>query len=228
MPQITDPDDNSEALRTNAEDDTVRAVIERVLSTGEATDKFSAWVLAAAGGFIGLQFTISATVLPQAPKLMLTAILITVISLFIGAMVKLMTYNVAHALALKGIDKQGEEIKGRYVTEMIEQGKHLQSQGKQVPALRPLDFARIERNTNALVDLKQRWLPNLLFEASDSMVGWMVPKPVPAAAVDEVFVDFDRPVRLASAAQFWSVVQLLVLIAGLAVGAVAYSVAALH
>ena len=40
-----DPDDNSAALRASAEDDNVRAVIERVLSTREATDKFSAWLL---------------------------------------------------------------------------------------------------------------------------------------------------------------------------------------
>jgi hypothetical protein len=207
MLEVTDPDDNFDALRANAEDDTVRAVLERVLSTGEATDKFSGWVLAAAGGFIGLQFTVSATVAPHAPKLMLTAILITVVSLFVGAMVRLMTYNVDHALAMKGIDKQGEEIKGRYVTEMIEQGKYLQSQGKQVPPLRALDFERITRNTNALVDHKQRWLPNMIFEAGDSIVGWMVPKAVPDAAVDKVFEGLDRSVRLARAAQFWAVVN---------------------
>ena len=228
MLEVTDPDDNSDLLRANAEDDTVRAVLESVLSTGDATDKFSGWVLAAAGGFIGLQFSVSSTVAPHAPKLMLAAICITVVSLFVGSMVKLMTYNVDHALALKGIDKRGEEIKERYVAEMIEQGKYLQSQGKQVPPLRALDFKRIERNTTALVGHKQRWLPNLIFEIGDSIVGWMVPKAAPAAAVDKVFEDLDRPIRLASAAQFWSVVQLLVLIVAVAVGAVAYAVAVLH
>src|SRR5277367_6737587 len=105
------PDDNSDAMRASAEDDNVRAVLDRVLSTREATDKFSAWILAAAGGFIGLQFSVASTVGTHAPRLMMTAILITVVSLFIGAMVRLMTYNVDHALAMQGIDKRGEEIR---------------------------------------------------------------------------------------------------------------------
>jgi hypothetical protein len=159
---------------------------------------------------------------------MLTAILITVVSLFIGAMVRLMVYNTDHALVMQGIDKRGEEIKGRYVTEMIEQGRYLQSRDKPVPPLKPLDFERIKRNTTALVELKQRWIPHVLFEGADKVVGLMVPKPVPSTAVDSQFEGLDRPVRLATAAQFWAVVQLLVLIAAVAVGAIAYCVAALH
>jgi hypothetical protein len=228
MNQEPNPDDNSAALRASAEEDMVRAVLERVLSSGQATDKFSGWVLAAAGGFIGLQFSVAATVAPHAPVLMLTAILITVVSLFIGTMVRLMTYNVDHALAMQGIDKRGEEIRDRYVAEMTEQARYLKDEGKPVPPLRPLDFERISRNTTALVDLKQRRLPHMLFEAADKIIGLMVPKPVPATAVDRPFVDSDRPIRLATAAQYWAVVQLLVLIAAVAVGAIGYCVAALH
>jgi hypothetical protein len=228
MIEIADPDDNSAALLANAENDMVRALLDRVLSTGEATEKFSGWVLAGAGGFIGVLFSVSSTVAPRAPILMLLAILISVLSMFIGAAVRLMVYNIAHALVMQGIDKQGEEIKGRYVNEMIEQGHYLRSQNKPVPKLGTLDFERITRNTTALVDLKQRWLPNLLFEAADSVAGWMVPKPVAATAVDSEFEGLDRPIRLATAAQYWAVVQLLVLIVAVAVGAVAYCVAVLH
>lgn len=228
MNQAPDPEDNSAALRASAEEDTVRAVLERVLSSGEATDKFSGWVLAAAGGFIALQFSVASAVAPRAPILMLAAILITVVSLFVGAMVRLMVYNTDLARVMEGIDKRGEEIKERYVTEMIEQGRHLQSQGKPVPALKPLDFERINRNIAVLVNLKQRWLPHVLFEGADKIIGLMVPKPVPATAVDSEFEGLDRPVRLATAAQFWAVVQLLVLIAAVAVGADAYCVAVLH
>lgn len=203
-------------------------MLERVLSSGEATDKFSGWILAAAGGFIALQFSVASTVAPHAPILMLTAILISVVSLFVGAMVRLMIYNTDLARVMEGIDKRGEEIKERYVAEMIEQGRHLQSQGKPVPALKPLDFERINRNVTVLVNLKQRWLPLVLFEGADKIIGLMVPKPVPATAVDSEFEGLDRPVRLATAAQYWTVVQLLVLIAAVTVGAVAYCVTALH
>jgi membrane protein YdbS with pleckstrin-like domain len=222
-----DPDDNSAALRASAEEDMVRALLDRVLSTGAATEKFSGWVLAGAGGFIGVLFSVSSTVAPHAPKLMLTAILVSVVSLFIGAIVRLMAYNIDHALVMQGIDKQGEEIRGRYQTLMIEQGHYLQSIGKLVPPWRGLDMERVTRNTTALVDLKQRWLPNVIFEAADTIVGWIVPKPIPKGAVDEPFEDLDRPVRLATGAQYWAVVQLLVLIVAVAVGAVAYYVAVL-
>src|SRR5450631_2592285 len=111
---------------------------------------------------------------------------------------------------------------------MTEQARYLKDQGKPVPPLRPLDSERISRNTTALVDLKQRRLPHMLFEAADKIIGLMVPKPVPATAVDSPFVDSDRPIRLATAAQYWAVVQLLVLIAAVAVGAIGYCVAALH
>lgn len=55
----------------------VRAVLANAPSSGEATDKFSGWALAAAGGFIALQFSVASTVAPRAPRLMLTALLIT-------------------------------------------------------------------------------------------------------------------------------------------------------
>ena len=211
-----DPADNSAALRANAEDDMVRAVLDRVLSSGEATDRFSGWLLAAAGGFIGLQFTVAPSVAAHAPRLMLTAILVTVLSLFIGAMVRLMVYHTELALAMKGVDKRGEEIRDRYVAEMFEQGHYLQSQGKPVPPLKSLDFDRITRNTTALVNVKQRWLPNVLFEGTDKVIGLFVPKPIPETAVDEMFRGLDTPVRLATAAQFWAVVQLTVLIVAVA------------
>jgi hypothetical protein len=228
MNQAPDPDDNSAALRASAEEDIVRAVLERVLSSGEATDKFSGWVLAAAGGFIALQFGVASAVAPRAPIPMLTAILITVVSLFVGAMVRLMVYNTDLARVMEGIDTRGGEIRDQYETTMIDQARYLQSQGKPVPPLRPLDFERINRNVTALVNLEQRWLPHMLFEGTDTIIGLMIPKPVAATAVDGEFEGLDRPVRLATAAQFWAVVQLLVLIVAVAVGAVAYGVAALH
>lgn len=206
----------------------VRVVLDRVLSSGKATDKFSGWSLAAAGGFIGLQFSVASTVAAHAPRLTLTAIVVSVVSLFIGAMVRLMVYNTDLALITQGIGKLGEEIRDRYVAEMTEQGRYLQSQSKPVPPLKPLDFNRVTRNTTALVDLKQRWLPNVVFEGADKIIGLMVPKPVPETAVDEMFRGLDRPVRLATAAQFWAVVQLTVLIVAVAVGAIAYSVAVMH
>jgi hypothetical protein len=223
--QEPDPDDNSAVLRASAEDDMVRAVLDRVLSSGQATDKFSGWVLAAAGGFIGLQISVASTIAAHAPGLMLTVIIVTVVSLFIGAMVRLMVYHTDLALSTQGIGKLGEEIRDRYVAEMTEQGRYLQSKGKPVPPLKPLDFNRVTRNTTALVDLKQRWLPNALFEGTDKVVGLLVPKPVPETAVDEMFRGLERPVRLATAAQFWAVVQLAVLIVAVAVGAIAYCVA---
>ena len=79
----------------------VRAVLDRVLSSGQATDKFSGWVLAAAGGFIGLQISVASTIAAHAPGLMLTVIIVTVVSLFIGAMVRLMVpapFAVEHAI----------------------------------------------------------------------------------------------------------------------------------
>jgi len=128
MNQEPDPDDNSAALRASAEEDMVRAVLDRVLSSGQATEKFSGWVLAAAGGFIGLQFSVASTIVAHAPRLMLTAILVTVVSLFIGAMVRLMFYNTDRALTTQGIGILGEEIRDRYVAEMTEQRRYLQSQ----------------------------------------------------------------------------------------------------
>lgn len=228
MNQPPNVDDDETALRTGAEEDAVRAVLEQVLSTGEATDKFSGWVLAAAGGFIALEFSVASTVVVHAPRLMLTAIVITVVSLFIGAIVRMMVYNTDLARVMEGIGKRGEEIRERYETEMIEQARHLQSQGKPVPPLNPLDFERINRNIDALVNLKQRWLPNMLFEWADKIVGSMVPKPLPAKAFDSEFEGLDRPVRLATAARFWAVVQLVVLITGVAVGAISYCVVAIH
>jgi hypothetical protein len=227
MEQSPDQYDNSAAIRASAEDDMVRAMVDRALITGKSTDKFSGWLLAAAGGFIGLQFTVSKEVAVHAPILMLTAISITVVSLFIGAMVRLMTYNIGHAMVMWGVDKQGEEIKLRYLNEMTEQGRYLQSIGKPAPPLGSFDIERINRNVTALVDHKQRWLPNVIFEACDSMVGWMAPKAVPDGAVDKVFEGLDRPARLATAAQYWAVVQLLVLIVAAAAGAAAYTVAVL-
>jgi hypothetical protein len=225
LDKVPDPDDNSAALRASAEEDMVRAALDRVLFSGQATDKFSGWVLAAAGGFIGLQFSVASTVAAHAPRLMLAAILVTVVSLFIGAMVRLMVYNTDLALTMQGIDKRGEEIRERYVAEMTEQGRYLQSQGKPVPPLKSLDSERVNRNTTALVDLKQRWLPNVLFEGADKVVGLMVPKPVSESAVEAMFRELGRPIRLATAAQFWAVVQLAVLIVAVAVGAIAYCVA---
>jgi hypothetical protein len=67
-----------------------------------------------------------------------------------------------------------------------------------------------------------------MFEAADKVAGWMVPKPVAESAVDKPFEGLDRPIRLATAAQYWAVVQLLVLIAAAAVGAIDYCVAVLH
>ena len=229
--EVTDRFDKLAALRKSAEEDVVRAVLANVLTSGEATDKFSGWVLAAAGGFIALQFSVASSAAPRAPRLMLTAILITVVSLFIGAIVRLMVYNTDLARMMDGIDKGGKEIRERYETETMEQVRHWEREGSFLtltPTPSPLNFERINKNVRTLVNLKQRWLPHILFESADKIVGYMVPKALPPSAVDKEFEDLDRPVRLATAAQYWSVVQLLVLIAAVAVGAVAYGVAALN
>ena len=225
MTDIAEVFSKLEALRKSAEEDVVRAVLGNVLSSGEATDKFSGWVLAAAGGFIALQFSVASTVAPRAPRLMLTTILITVVSLFIGALVRLMVYNTDLARMMDGIDKAGKEVRDRYETEIIEQLRHWEREGSilvPLPEPSPLNFERINKNVTTLVNLKQRWLPHFLFESVDKIVGLMVPNPLPETAVDEEFEGLDRPVRLATAAQYWSVVQLVVLIVAVAVGAIGY------
>jgi hypothetical protein len=231
MPDVIDAYDKLEALRKSAEEDVVRAVLASVLTSGESTDKFSGWVLAAAGGFIALQFSVASSVAPRAPRLMLAATLITVLSLFIGAIVKLMVYNTDLAKMLDGITKGGKEVNDRYnaeTSERLQRWEREMSMLAILPEPRPLNFERINKNVETLVNLKQRWLPNMLLELVDKIVGLMVPKALPASAVDPEFEGLERPVRLATAAQYWSVAQLLVLIVAVAVGAAAFGVAALH
>jgi hypothetical protein len=187
MNNITDPADPSAILRASLEDDMIRAVVSRILGLGEGTDKFSAWVLAAAGGFIALQFTVAPTVSPHAPKLMMSAIAVTVASLFIGAMVKLMVYNTEHAATMLGIGTEGAQIQARYETELMEQARASRDSGQPLTPLKPLDMKRISRNCTALVEVKQRWLPHIIFESADKIIGLMAPKRVSKELLDSQF-----------------------------------------
>jgi hypothetical protein len=159
---------------------------------------------------------------------MLIAMVLTLDSLFLGAMVRPMTYSASHAIRLWGGSLAGdlEAIRDRYIREWTQVADYLRGQGRPLPVLKDMDVGRIDHHVKILTNVRQPRIASWLFAVVDKLAGLFCGSDAYLKNLDEQWHFIGNAARLSTAAQLWVVVQLLLLIVGAAVSVLAYAVAA--
>jgi hypothetical protein len=159
---------------------------------------------------------------------MLTGMVLALLSLFVGIVVRLMTFNAGHIIRIWGdsIPDRVESIRDRYFREFAQLAKCLQETGKPLPRLRDMDKERIDHHLHVIADVAQRrwavWLVSLV----DRFSGLFCGSDAHLNALEPQWRSIGVSVQLAIASRVWVVIQLVLLVLSTAASMVAYVLAA--